>query len=406
MTEHGALLRRLVDDLAARGVLVLQWREAFLSVPRHLFIPDMLWATDEDSDEVNDLIPLHRADDPQRWLELAYHNRSLITQVDDGHPAGPGLAGFEATSSASMPSVVAVMLAALDVQDGQRVLEIGTGTGYNAALLARRVGAENVTTVEIDPQLVARARAALSGAGFGNVTVVEGDGAVGHPGGAPYDRIISTAACQLVPYPWVAQTRPGGRVLTPWANPYFDGGLLSLTVADGGTASGRIVDKSFFMWLRDQRVRRGRFGEVVHDEDEAAVTATDVHPYRVGGDYDAQLAISLRVARCKNLYSPYDKDRGEGIVWFLDPWSRSWASLHHRAPDASDEQYTVRQLGPRRLWDEVEAAYRWWRDLGSPAADRWLFTVAPEGQHVALDDPHRALSNDLPLMPLAPTSRT
>lgn len=385
MTDHGELLRGLVDDLTTRGVLAPEWCAAFGSVPRHLFIPDTVWEADEDTDDVHDLLPLHRADDPQRWLELAYRNRALITQVDDGYPAGPDSAGFEATSSASMPSVVAVMLSALDVRDGQRVLEIGTGTGYNTALLAHRLGAEKVTTIEIDPEVAARARAALSDARLTKVTVIEGDGSVGHPAATPYDRVISTAACQRVPYAWVAQTRPGGRVLTPWANPYFDGGLLSLTVADDGTASGRIVDKTSFMWLRDQRVSRVRFGEVVRDGDEAAVTTTDIHPYGVGGDYDAQLAISLQVAQCKNLYSPYDEDRGEGIVWFLDPGRRSWASLHHTTPDASDEKYTIRQHGPRRLWDEVEAAYRGWRDAGSPAACRWLFTVTPDGQHVALD---------------------
>jgi protein-L-isoaspartate(D-aspartate) O-methyltransferase len=388
MTGHGELLRSLVDDLAGRGVLTPQWRSEFLSVPRHLFIPDTVWETDEDTDAVNDLVPLHRTDDPQRWLELAYRNRSLVTQVDDGHLPGPGLAGFEATSSASMPSIVAVMLAALDVRDGHRVLEVGTGTGYNAALLAHRAGAQNVTTIEIDAYLADRARAALSDAGLAGVAVVTGDGSAGCPVRGPYDRIISTAACQHVPYPWIAQTRPGGRVLTPWANPYFDGGLLSLTVTADGTASGRIVDKSFFMWLREQRVPRGVFAELVHDVGEATTMTTDVHPYGVGGDYDAQLAISLRVPRCRHLYSPYDEDRGEGIVWFLDPWSRSWASLHHTTADASDEQYTIRQLGPRRLWDEVDAAYRWWREAGSPAADRWLFTVTPDGDHVELDGTH------------------
>lgn len=385
MGEHVELLQSLVDELAARGLLAPDWREAFLSVPRHQFIPDTVWEADEDTERAHDFLPRYRADDPQRWLELAYRNRSVITQVDDGRPSGPALAGFEATSSASMPSMVAVMLAALDVQDGQQVLEIGTGTGYNAALLANRVGAQNVTTVEIDVRLAERATTALSRVGLADIVVVAADGSGGHPARAPYDRIIATAACTQVPYPWVAQTRPGGRVLTPWANAYFDGGLLSLTVDGDAKASGRIVDKSFFMWLREQRIPRGVFGELVRDDSGTVITTTDVHPYGVVGDYDAQLAISLRVARCQHLYSPYDEDRGEGIVWFLDPWSRSWASLHHKTSDASDEHYTVRQLGPRRLWDEVEAAYRWWRDAGSPTADQWLFTVSHDGQHVELE---------------------
>lgn len=98
-----------------------------------------------------------------RWLRLAYETgEGLATQIDDGTP-GPGLP----TSSASGPVIVAVMLAALDAREGHQVLEIGTGTGYNAALLAHRLGAERVASVEIDPEVAVRARKALAGAGYG-----------------------------------------------------------------------------------------------------------------------------------------------------------------------------------------------------------------------------------------------
>jgi protein-L-isoaspartate(D-aspartate) O-methyltransferase len=237
----------------------------------------------------------NRDDDPQRWLELAYSDQAVIAQVDDGQP---GSAGWTSTSSASGPVIVAVMLAALDVHDEQRILEIGTGTGYNAALLAHRLGAEQVTTIEIDPDMATHAREALSDAGFGAVTVITGDGGLGYPARAPYDRVISTAECSRIPYPWVVQTRPGGRILTPWANSYFDGGLMALTVADGGTA---------------------------------------------------------------------------------------WASHIHHTVDASDGEFAVQQFGPRRLWDEVEAAYRWWVGAGRPDAHRWRFTVSPDCQKVELE---------------------
>lgn len=106
--------------------------------------------------------------------------------------------------------------------------------------------------------------------------------------------------------------------------------------------------------------------------------------YRVAGHYDVCIAIGIRVPRCKRLYWPADEDSDEAILWFLDPWSRSWASLHH-VPDVASDTYTVRQLGPRRLWDEVETAYRWWCDAGSPTAEAWRFTVTSEGQHVELN---------------------
>lgn len=386
MTEPAERLRRMVDDLVAKGDLPLEWREAFGSVPRHVFIPDSVWRVDEDTEDVNDLVPLHRATDPDTWLELAYADDAVITQVDDGQPVGPGLIGHDITSSASMPTIVAIMLAALGVEPGMSVCEIGTGTGYNAALLATRLGAANVSTIEIDPQIASRARTALADTGHAQVTVVTGDGAQGHPPRAPYDRFLSTAAVQDVPFPWVAQTRPGGRIVTPWGTTYYNGGLLSLTVADDGTAQGNIVDKASFMWMRDQRTRRGHVSRDVYDEDHAAVTSTELHPYRVAGHYDVCIAIGIQVPQCRYLYQPAEDDSDEAILWLLDPWSRSWASLHHD-PDVASDAYTIRQLGPRRLWDEVEAAYRWWYDAGSPAADAWQFTVTSQGQHVELNPP-------------------
>lgn len=385
MSSPGKLLRRMVDELTATGDLRPEWREAFLAVPRHAFVPDTVWREDEYTDERNNLIPLHRSEDPDAWLELAYADAYVITQVDDGHPAGPGLNGFEATSSASMPSMVASMLAALDIQRGMRVCEIGTGTGYNAALLAERLGAELVTTIEVDPQIAVRAEQALTESGYGAVTVITGDGARGYPPRAPYDRVLSTAACQRVPYSWIVQTQPGGRIVAPWCTAYYNGGLLSLTVAENGTALGNLVGMSSFMDLRDQRIPRASVGRCVYDEDKGAVTSTDLHPYDVAGHFDVNIAIGIQVPRCKRIYRPADGDSEEAILWFLDPWSRSWASLHH-VPKVASEAYEVRQLGPRKLWDEVEAAYRRWVELGSPAADRLTFTVTREGQHVKLPE--------------------
>lgn len=193
MTSPDERLRNLADELTASGTLTDDWRAAFLSVPRHAFIPEVIWREDGKT-----LVPLLRTDDPQGWLELAYGHHFVITQVDDGSPHGPGLLGREISSSASRPDVVALMLAALGAEPGMTVCEIGTGTGYNAALLAARLGADNVTTIEVDPELAARARRSLTAAGH-EVTVVTGDGAAGYPPRAPYDRTIATAAVQHVP---------------------------------------------------------------------------------------------------------------------------------------------------------------------------------------------------------------
>lgn len=125
------------------------------------------------------------------------------------------------TSSSSAPSVVAAMLDALDVQPGQQVLEIGTGTGWNAALLCELVGdADRVTTIEVDPVVAAQARKTLGAAGY-EVRVVVGDGAEGFPALAPYDRIIATCAVWEVPHAWLTQVRDGGIIVTPWSPQRF-----------------------------------------------------------------------------------------------------------------------------------------------------------------------------------------
>lgn len=198
--------------------------------------------------------------------------------------------------------------------------------------------------------------------------------------------MVCTAECTTVPYPWIAQTRPGGRILTPWSNCYFDGGLLALTVGADGTATGSLVNRASFMRLRSQREapREPVLDIVGDDEDRADMSTTGLHPYRFTGDYDAQLAISLRVPECDFIYVPYNPRYGEGVVWLADRRSRSWASHTHYCADIGDDEFAVRQFGPRRLWDEVDAAHQWWVEQGRPGADRWRFTVTPTDQLIEL----------------------
>ena len=193
----------LVAELKAAQALPVSWREAFLAVPREQFIPARIWVSEDDRD-----VPLDYHSHPDRWRVAVYSNTTLVTQFDDGATVWPAV-GRRATSSASDPDVVAAMLDCLEVCGGQRVLELGTGTGYSTALLAHRIGAAGITTVEIDPVVAATAKAALQANGY-PVTTVVGDATAGYPVHAPYDRVIATVAATLgaVPYEWVAQTRP------------------------------------------------------------------------------------------------------------------------------------------------------------------------------------------------------
>ncbi|MGY0061741.1 methyltransferase domain-containing protein [Streptomyces sp. LZ34] len=231
----------LVRELAAGGVLTdPAWREAFGEVPRHVFVPRYY--------EAGGLGPsggmavyerLGRYDpDPARrarWLAGVYSDAPLATRVRDG----------ELVSSSSQPSLMARMLEALEVRDGDSVLELGTGTGYNAALLAHRLGDDRVTTVDIDPDITDTARDHLAAAGY-HPAVVTGDGALGCPSHAPFDRIIATCAVASLPPAWLGQCRPGALVLAPLAT-----GLIALRVADAGHGEGHfLTTPAYFVPLR------------------------------------------------------------------------------------------------------------------------------------------------------------
>jgi protein-L-isoaspartate(D-aspartate) O-methyltransferase len=269
-----------------------------------------------------------------------------------------------------MPSVMLMMLNHLDVRDGHRVLEIGTGTGYNAALLAHRLGAENVVSIEIDPQIAQQARNNLAKAGH-TVTVITGDGAAGYPPGAPYDRIIATCSVVTVPWSWVEQTRPGGLIVTPWGPPMANDHLLRIEVGPD-VAVGTIVDSVEFMRLRSQRWH-------VTDEpddfaDIAVHSSTDLDPHEVLGNHSALLP-ALRMGNCRAIFET-DPTTEKEILWLLA--ADSWAAITNGQ---------VRQAGTRNLWDEAVTAYQWWISHDRPDRQQFHLTITPERQWVWLDDP-------------------
>jgi protein-L-isoaspartate(D-aspartate) O-methyltransferase len=165
---------------------------------------------------------------------VVYSDDSLVTKAKP-HAAGHMLAGGQPlrvpTSSSTMPSLMARMLEALDVHDGMRVLEIGTGTGYNAALLAHRLGAANVVSIDIDPDLIDQARQRLAELGH-SPTLLTGDGAAGAADHGPYDRIIVTAAVPEIPLAWIEQLTPGGKILANLRGDLAGASLCLLTKHD------------------------------------------------------------------------------------------------------------------------------------------------------------------------------
>ncbi|MFC7329522.1 methyltransferase domain-containing protein [Marinactinospora rubrisoli] len=332
-------------------------------------------------------MPVRRADSPEEWLAVCYTDQPIITQLDDGDGNGRGYV----SSSASMPTTVAMMLDALHLDAGMRVLEIGTGTGYNAALLASRTGAENVTSVEVDPAVAEAAAAALKATGW-PVRVVTADGTGGHSLGAPYDRVLATAAVQRVPYAWVRQTVPGGRIVAPWGTVFHNGALLRLRVGEDGTASGHFGGNVAFMWVRDQRPPHGVVREHVRPEHDYVETTTELHPYHALSVFDASFAIGLRVPEMTSVvvYDNDDPHGGAYTAYLMDTFAGSWASWR---VGTGARSYGVRQHGARRLFDELATAYAWWEAAGKPPHTRFGLTVRPDGQTVWLDHPEHPIGS-------------
>jgi protein-L-isoaspartate(D-aspartate) O-methyltransferase len=182
-TNADRLRHALVDQLGEQGAVQSAAVESALrAVPRHVFVPGVS-------------------------AEVAY--------ADDTVPIKRDASGTP-ISAASQPTIVALMLEQLDVRPGQRVLEIGAATGYNAALLAHLAGDDDrVTTVEVDDDLVEGTRVNLAAAGRGGMRVVHWDGAFGCAAGAPYDRIIATVGAHDLPPAWLEQLAEGGRLVAP-----------------------------------------------------------------------------------------------------------------------------------------------------------------------------------------------
>ncbi|WP_245928977.1 methyltransferase domain-containing protein [Murinocardiopsis flavida] len=324
-----------------------------------------------------DLLPKQH----ERVQEAIHGDFAIVTQVDDGHPAGDDGRGKLATSSISQPSIVMAMLHALDAADGHTVLEIGTGTGWNAALLCERLGDAQVTSVEVDPEVARTARAPLEGQGY-KPAVITGDGAAGVVDRAPYDRVLATVAAHEVPSAWIAQTRPGGVVVTPWATWFSPGALLRLVVHCDGSASGRFVGYAPFMMLRAQRSASplGHWRDIVNEDDPAAQAGrTRTNPRWIAHRDDGWRLVAGHLVPGIDFVSFEAKDdSGEASVFVYDrgAGSGSWA-LGEYEPGRDDWETKV--CGSRDLWAEIGRAWDAWQRAGRPGRERLGLTVAAAG---------------------------
>ncbi|HZV51993.1 MAG TPA: methyltransferase domain-containing protein [Candidatus Dormibacteraeota bacterium] len=352
-------LARHLEDLGA--LRSPAWRRCFEVVPRHRLIPRFRPYV---QGRLLEEIDATRPDSEAAWIEYAYRDLPAITRVDER--------GYF-TSSSSMPSLMARMLKLLEVRDGDTVLEIGTGTGYNAALLCERLGSEQVTSIDIQADLVEEARGRLAELGY-HPHLAIADGVGGYPERAPYDRIICTGMAWPIPTAWLEQVRPGGRIVS-----VVPEGCVALERREDETASGHYDRESYrFMPIQpwpgtDSERIATAFAQATADRESA-------YPLSVldaGGSAERSFQVLVRA-----LVSPAPKvfeHAGDRYLWSLE--DDSWA----RFPAGSR---IVQQAGPRRLWDLVESLFERWCRLGAPNRERFGLTVTPAGEHTLwLDRP-------------------
>ncbi|WP_328462012.1 protein-L-isoaspartate(D-aspartate) O-methyltransferase [Streptomyces sp. NBC_00448] len=346
-TLRAALAQQLADDGSLRSP---EWRRAVEETPRHLYVPVFYRQVKGAWDPVT-------AESPG-YFDAVYGNEALTTQVVNGR----------ATSSSSQPGLMLEMLEALGIEDGDRVGEGATGTGYNGGLICHRVGDRNFITIEIDARLSRLAEKRLRADGY-SPRVVAGDARKGFPDNPMLDRLIVTCGFDVFPYALARGVKHGGVVVCPlgWGN-------ARLVMGAGGVLNGRfLAHGSYFMKARDE----GGSGSVAYPRDAGPFTGRTA-----GIDHNV-----LDVEMFRFVQSLVLGEFGEATELDDDGNSVRYRVWTGDGSVARVEGAKVRQAGPRKLWDTLELAHAWYEKHGHPSRDRFGATITRDRQSYWLDEP-------------------
>jgi protein-L-isoaspartate O-methyltransferase len=376
------LAANLARELADEGVLHSSvWDRAVRTVPRHVFVPSYV---EQRPDGTWRTVSGDQPDTYEEWLAAVYSNRPLTTVLRTDEAGRTTV-----ISSSSKPGLMIRMLEALELRNGQRVLEIGTGTGYNAALLSTRLGATSVASVDLEPDLVATAKRRLEQIGL-LPNLVATDGAHGLSEAGPFDRIIATCSVPRIPHPWVEQLAPDGRVLTDLKITGAAGNLVGLRLTPEGLQGRFLAKWAAFMPLRSgsatptQAARRP-------ERIERETTVRSANPW-----WDASVVWFLAALRLPDGITTgvtFDADRRAPVAATMHAENGSWAEVQL---DADDAGRRVVRGGGDDLWAVVEGAYAVWSELGEPGWEAFGLTVSDGEQRIWFGAPDSQHSWTLP----------
>lgn len=325
--------------------------------------------------------PVTEAIDRERWLTAAYADETLITQFDGDEPdwdKPEPREGGAPTSSATLPWLVMRMWLDADLADGHDVLEIGTGTGYATALACERLGAEHVTSVDVDARRLDQAAGALFALDY-FPRVATADGLFGYWPTAPFDRIVAACSVRAVPRPWLAQTRPRGKILTTLGGWLYGYARVLLTVEGHDSASGPLLPGtiSFMPARTHERPHFGNPGQWAELAD-AGPRETRHGPGRIDASTEAGFFARF-IVQCA-IPDAQSYEQGD-VFQLLDTVSGSVAVLTRHG-----DRWRAREGGLLRLWEKAEAVLDAYDRAGRPPQESFRLDVTPAGTY--LRHPH------------------
>ncbi len=369
-------MEQLVDELEREGAIhSSSVEEAFKSIPRHLFIhqlPPYLTPTDQG------WTPFDPSQPSEEALDQIYQTNTAIQLK----PAGP-------PASSSAPNIMTIMLEALEMSHKMTVLEIGTGSGYNAALLAHLIGhPKGVYTVDNQPEVSQQAEINLNRALMQGINLICADGGNGYPPNAPYNRIIATTSVYDIPPAWVDQLADGGIMVVPvWMAP----GQMPIAkfVKQDNILSGSFITEAGFMAMH------GAFGYeelgcILRAKENAALAQVLEQPVTAAIDFPLVFedkADQFRQCMAFNVYVNLIESRATGLQ------AAKWSSLALWDKGASSlvaawyPNWELGVYGNRLMYNRLLNLLDQWEILGAPEIPLYQIRIYPKGEHCYSQEP-------------------
>jgi len=367
---HSDVIRGHVKELTKqlRGTGVIKTKQvgrAFSRVERHKLL-ESFYLEDEGGEFESAGRRLTKRDfdaqnpDPE-LLKVIYSKRALLTRINP-------------PSSTSQPPLVAYMLELLKLQNGMNVLEIGAGTGYNAALMQEVVGRTgHITTIDIQEEVVEQTRRLLKASGYGGIKVIAADGGEGFSENAPYDRIIATVGCPDISFRWVEQLADGGFMLIPLQHGAEGFDPLVRIWKEGERLLGRFVGDSGFMSIQGELAieQRPNFEDLARLPSREPTTVyplfgicKEINAFREKRQWSQFLSCLLFMAILG------DKKAFYGDAFYGGFWDGQKGAILVRKDG-------VALYGDESLFRDLRSLNQQWEELGRPELSDWRLEFLP-----------------------------